>query len=764
MHVVKSRCAVFILALILAPNLKAGNMDPDIEAKTKRAAVQVWMGEAAEGQKEAKWMGSGSGSFINRTGLVITNNHVIDPSHGKDPATAFRIRIAASILKYKIVKDGGTDDEKSLEAKVRYQNEAADLAILQIFDEEGEPLQSPDFLRIFPSQNLEIGDSVWLFGFPGGNKMRTDREKNAPVTVTDGNIVDLSPTPGGRLPDVITDVRAAPGNSGGPMVNSLGQIVGIVSTIGVDQRAASKVNARCVPGDLIGDMVRVALAFSKIRSDSDLEPFLHLLADRKTGEVYMPGLDRSSSSVRVILDNGDDISGELVNETLNWPSPVGTIEVPVESAAYALVHDERVSLLLDGGDLLTAAPTDAQVPFRSNRGRERMLDMDTVSKVIFKTGKKLEVPDVNGTLLEADGCRLLLTNLEGELKFEDPNGTVSLKLDDIRRIEPRAFDQAVTMVDGSTLSGRFESDAVSATLAWTGLAVNINLSKVRNGHVRRSNPTKSGRVERSLAQRLEIHDDDIAEIARWIEEGALDKAQDSLATRSERSTLKGFPKPLQSKIRLLDAELQLRHGEYEESRRAFRKLDRKDNPESVRHYAGSREYLLERFAGGKHQGEDLKAPVRFRLAAEELTDKIVSDARKLMKAYESRSAKPTKHRDWKNLIKKLKRQEDSLLTAAALTPGRGENDIFRMWRFRMELNIHEFRRLQRDRQELQRKQQDFRPDGSRSSQQKQQSLNRKVQRLNQEQQTIEREFQDTQQLLQSGGFRLDDPSAVDLID
>ena len=63
---------------------RAQEMKPRTEDQVKRAAVMVFT-LTSKRQKNDTTVGSGSGFFINSNGLVITNNHVVDPTHLRSP-------------------------------------------------------------------------------------------------------------------------------------------------------------------------------------------------------------------------------------------------------------------------------------------------------------------------------------------------------------------------------------------------------------------------------------------------------------------------------------------------------------------------------------------------------------------------------------------------------------------------------------------------------------------------------------------------------
>lgn len=145
--------------------------------------------------------GTGSGVIFDKSGLILTNNHVVEDSQG---------------LKVTL-PDGRTFDGKIVGTDPR-----SDLAVVRI---EGSDLPVAE---LGDSDALQIGETVVAIGnalaLPGG------------PTVTSGIVGALSRTirePNGAvLYDLIqTDAAINPGNSGGPLINLQGQVVGINTAI-----------------------------------------------------------------------------------------------------------------------------------------------------------------------------------------------------------------------------------------------------------------------------------------------------------------------------------------------------------------------------------------------------------------------------------------------------------------------------------------------------------------------------------------------------
>ena len=158
------------------------------------------------GKKSDVEQNIGSGFVISQDGLIITNKHVV----------------ADTTATYKVL----TNDSKKYDVEKIYRDPLNDLAILKISATGLKPLALGD------SSHLELGQLVIAIGTPLGEFTNT---------VTSGIISGLgrgitagSPFEGfvEKLDNVIqTDAAISPGNSGGPLLNSKGQVIGINTAI-----------------------------------------------------------------------------------------------------------------------------------------------------------------------------------------------------------------------------------------------------------------------------------------------------------------------------------------------------------------------------------------------------------------------------------------------------------------------------------------------------------------------------------------------------
>lgn len=153
--------------------------------------------------QERHLRGQGSGFIIDRSGIILTNAHVVDRA---DKVTV-------------TLKDGRT-----LEGKVQGADEVTDLAVIKV---------NSNNLPVAPlgdSTNIQVGD--WAIAV--GNPLGLDN------TVTLGIVSTLERSsaqvgiPDKRLDFIQTDAAINPGNSGGPLLNSEGEVIGINTAIRPD--------------------------------------------------------------------------------------------------------------------------------------------------------------------------------------------------------------------------------------------------------------------------------------------------------------------------------------------------------------------------------------------------------------------------------------------------------------------------------------------------------------------------------------------------
>ena len=165
-------------------------------------------------------VGQGSGVIVDARGYILTNYHVINDEANR-VSTKGRINVALA-------------DERTCKAELIGFDAFRDLAVLKIEADDLFPVSWGD------SEQLEVGAPVWAVGSPFGlsgsitfgilsGKHRLDLSGTSydeqKLPVRDRHIM-------ARYSDLMqSDVAVNPGNSGGPLVNGKGELVGINTAI-----------------------------------------------------------------------------------------------------------------------------------------------------------------------------------------------------------------------------------------------------------------------------------------------------------------------------------------------------------------------------------------------------------------------------------------------------------------------------------------------------------------------------------------------------
>lgn len=146
----------------------------------------------------------GTGFIIDKTGIIVTNNHVIDK---------------ADVIKVQLDEN----DDTQYPATVIGKDARTDIAIIKI-DVKDRKLHT---LKFGNSEDVEVGEWVAAFGNPFGHGHTMTK---GIISAKGREIDELN-----RFPFLQTDASINPGNSGGPLVNLRGEVVGVNTAI--DARA-----------------------------------------------------------------------------------------------------------------------------------------------------------------------------------------------------------------------------------------------------------------------------------------------------------------------------------------------------------------------------------------------------------------------------------------------------------------------------------------------------------------------------------------------
>jgi len=217
----------------------------------------------------------GSGVVVDASGLVVTNNHVIEGMSEVKVAFADKREVEATIL----LRDQRTD------LAVLKLNSAKDLTAIDLAD----------------SDKVEIGDIVLAIGNPFG----------VGQTVTQGIVSALARTQvgvGDAQSFIQTDAAINPGNSGGALVDMQGRVIGINTAI-FSRSGGSHGIGFAIPSA----MVRVVLESAKAGAKTVRRPWFGARLQALTADVADGlGLDRPAGSVVAsVVEKGPAAEGGL---------------------------------------------------------------------------------------------------------------------------------------------------------------------------------------------------------------------------------------------------------------------------------------------------------------------------------------------------------------------------------------------------------------------------------------------------------------------
>ncbi len=139
---------------------------------------------------------SGSGLIFDSRGYIVTNHHVVDGARSIDVILADGRRLAARVV--------GADPRTDLAV---LKVEASNLPVAELGD----------------SDKVRIGDLAVAIG----NPVSMEFQRTVTAGVISGLGRSLRVTPNNAIEVIQTDAAISPGNSGGPLANALGQVIGI---------------------------------------------------------------------------------------------------------------------------------------------------------------------------------------------------------------------------------------------------------------------------------------------------------------------------------------------------------------------------------------------------------------------------------------------------------------------------------------------------------------------------------------------------------
>ena len=285
--------AAAIVARAADPDFRQNvQLTSDLSAEEiyKKCASAVFYIERYD--SEGNLLGVGSGFFITRDGLALTNYHVIDGA-----ASAFII--TADGIVYEVNGVCG-------------YNTVADLAVLQI---DGSGF---DYLTLGDSDTLSVGDKIYAIGSPYGliNTFSDGIVSNTNQNLNESDFIQFS-------------APISLGSGGGPVLNTRGQVVGLTCLTATQ-------------GQTLNFAVPINYAEDLSRTDS--VPLISVIKDNSDATVYY-------NDYFPVPDYGVHVGALLYRSELDQETDVKTYfyEVSEITAGDEIAVDGYIALLEENG-------------------------------------------------------------------------------------------------------------------------------------------------------------------------------------------------------------------------------------------------------------------------------------------------------------------------------------------------------------------------------------------------------------------------------
>jgi serine protease Do len=384
-------------------------------------------------------MGSGSGVIISEDGYIVTNNHVVD---GADEVTVT------------------LSNRKSFKAKVVATDPSTDLAVVKV-EAKGLP-----FLLYGNSDEVKVGQWVLAVGYP----LSLETTVTAGIVSAKGRSIDINSRQSQSPVEsfIQTDAAVNPGNSGGPLINPQGQLLGINSAIASPTGSYAgysftiPVNiVKKVVTDLIkyGTTQRAFLGIEYARDNltdeqkkdkgiKDDEEGVYIMSVRETGAAAKAGLQQGDLITKlngIPISSGSELVGQIAiyrpgdkikitykrkdqeKETMvTLMNNSGNMELVKNSAfdklgaeLQPLTKKETAALNVKGGIAVTSI---------SEKGLFSKTRMEEGFVILKVNGQSVNTVDEFRKIVEQAGNGSL--KLEGVYPGYDGNFTYPLKLND----------------------------------------------------------------------------------------------------------------------------------------------------------------------------------------------------------------------------------------------------------------------------------------------------------------------------------------------
>ena len=325
---------------------------------------------------------SGSGVIITDDGYIVTNNHVI--------ANSDKVEVTLN-------------DKRTVDAKVIGSDPSTDLALLKI-DEKGLP-----FIPYGNSDAVKVGE--WVLAV--GNPFNLNSTVTAGIVSAKGRNIHILPDQQFPIESFIqTDAAVNPGNSGGALVNTNGELVGINTAIASNTGAYTGYSF-AIPVNMVKKVVDDLLEYGNVQRGFigvNIRDIDSKLASEKGFKsmkgVYIAGITEGGAASSAGLLEGDiitQVSGIPVNSSPELQEQVSRFRPgdKVEVTYMREGHEKTTAVTLRNKDGNTGIVKNEMV---SLLGAEfEVISPDEAAKLGIRNG--VQISKLNAGKLRSAGLR-----------------------------------------------------------------------------------------------------------------------------------------------------------------------------------------------------------------------------------------------------------------------------------------------------------------------------------------------------------------------
>jgi serine protease Do len=385
--------------------------------RSRGNSMEDWFNEFFEmgPRVQPEQRASGSGVIISEDGYIVTNNHVV--SNGGE-GVADEITVTMS-------------NKKTFKAKVIGRDPSSDIAVLKI---DGTSLP---YMIYGNSDNVKLGQWVLAVGYP----LTLETTVTAGIVSAKGRAIGInnrqSDTPIESF--IQTDAAVNQGNSGGALISTDGQLIGINSAILAPSGTYAGYSF-AIPVNLVKKIVNDLVKFGDVK-----RPYLGIsAADERYNSsdgAYVGLVAPDGAAAEIGLKKGDIITRINDNTISSWPELQGTI------ASYNAGDKVKITYKRDGKEYNGMAVLKSKVGSydqvaKTDISQRLGADLETISK------EKAKQYEVNGGVLVKKinkGTPIGKTRMEEGFVITSVNGIDIVSIEQLARVLARADGTSVRL-------------------------------------------------------------------------------------------------------------------------------------------------------------------------------------------------------------------------------------------------------------------------------------------------------------------------------